>query len=78
MVPSQLLVVINEVRRNRGREDVSEVHPYLRLREDFEFSSLDLAELAVRIEDRFGVDVFADGVVFTVEEVIDRIAAARR
>ena len=47
--------------------------PGLRLREDIGFDSMDLAELTVRIEERFGVDVFAEGVVRTWGEVEQRV-----
>jgi len=35
--------------------------------------SLDLAELTVRIEDEFGVDIFEDGMIDTVQEILDKI-----
>jgi acyl carrier protein len=35
---------------------------------------LDLAELTVRIEKETGIDVFADGIVQTVGQVIKRIS----
>ena len=44
-----------------------------RLREDLGLDSIALAELAVRIEEKYDVDVFEDGLVFTVEEVIQKI-----
>jgi acyl carrier protein len=45
------------------------------LRRDLQLDSLDLAELTVRIQDRFGVDVFAAGVVRTWGEVLHRVDA---
>lgn len=35
--------------------------------------SLDLAELTVRIEDAFGIDVFEDGIIDTIGEIMDKI-----
>jgi acyl carrier protein len=64
-----LLVIINEIRANKQQEPLATLSPDLRLHKDVGFESLDLAELTVRIEARFGVDVFADGVVHTVGEV---------
>jgi len=64
-----LLAIINEVRANKQQEPLATLSPELRLHRDVGFESLDLAELTVRIEARFGVDVFADGVVHTVGEV---------
>lgn len=68
-----LLELVNTVRVHQGREPVQALHPDWRLREDLGFSSLDLAELTVRIEERFGVDVFADGVVRCWGEVQERV-----
>lgn len=44
-----------------------------RLREDLGLDSIALAELAVRIEEKYDVDVFEDGLVFSIEEVIRKI-----
>tara|TARA_Y100000592_G_scaffold73574_1_gene114632 strand:- start:4106 stop:4336 length:231 start_codon:yes stop_codon:yes gene_type:complete len=44
-----------------------------RLREDLGLDSIALAELAVRIEEKYDVDVFENGLVFSVEEVIQKI-----
>ncbi len=44
-----------------------------RFREDLGLDSIALAELAVRIEEKYDVDVFEDGLVFSVEEVIRKI-----
>jgi acyl carrier protein len=64
-----LLETINQVRANKGRAPLPQLSPQLRLREDCELDSLDLAELTVRIEDTSGVDVFAEGIVRTVGEI---------
>ncbi len=40
--------------------------------------SLALAELTVRLEQEFGVDVFANGVIGTVAEVKERIGISAR
>jgi len=43
------------------------------MRNDLGMDSLDLAELTVRIEDEFGVDIFEDGMVDTVQQILDKI-----
>lgn len=60
---------LNHVRSHKGLPPLENLEPGLRLREDLELDSLDLAELTVRLEQDTGVDVFADGLVRTVEEV---------
>lgn len=77
MSPS-LLAVINEVRANKGHPPLEVLVSSLTWRDDIGFDSLDLAELTVRIEEKFGVDVFGDGVVTTVGEVVQKIEKAGR
>ncbi len=43
-----------------------QINEHTLLRDDLGFDSLALAELAVRIEDEFDVDVFEDGLVNTL------------
>jgi acyl carrier protein len=43
------------------------------LRDDLGLDSIALAELAVRIEDEYDIDVFEDGLVHTVEEILDKL-----
>lgn len=43
------------------------------LRKDLEFDSLDLAVLTVKIEDEFNVDIFEDGIIDTVAEIIEKL-----
>lgn len=71
----RLLRIINIIRANKGLPKISEARPEMRLREDIGLESLDLAELTVRIENEFDVDVFADDLVFTIGEVAARISA---
>lgn len=74
---SELYIILNEVRTNKGQSSIPSITRELRLREDIGFESLDLAELTVRIEERFGVDVFSDGLVHTVGEIEEKISRAK-
>lgn len=69
-----LLDIINTVRENKGFAAVSLLEESHDLRSDLGFDSLDLAELTVRIEKETGVDVFADSFVFTVGDILKKIA----
>jgi acyl carrier protein len=69
-----LLTILNQVRENKGLPAIGAYDRTLRLREDIGFESLDLAELTVRIEEKFSVDVFADGLIHTAGEIEDKIA----
>lgn len=68
-----LLKIINTVLENRGKTVVSEINSSSNLRDDIGFDSLDLAELTVRIEVEFDVDVFEDGLVLTVGEILAKL-----
>ena len=66
--------IVNTIRENKGLEPVIDVTEQTHLRDQLELDSLDLAELTVRLEKETGVDVFADGIVQTVGEVLERIS----
>ena len=69
----KLGIIINTVLRNRGKQTVESINERSSLRDDLGFDSLDLAELTVRIEAEYDVDIFEDGVVTTVGEILDKI-----
>jgi len=68
-----LLLIINEMRVEAGFESIESLEASMDLREDLQLDSLMLAELTVRIEDEFGVDIFEDGIVQTIGEIIVKI-----
>lgn len=43
------------------------------LRDELGFDSLHLAELTVRIESEFGIDIFEDSIVLTVGEIVSKL-----
>jgi len=45
----------------------------MHLRNDIGFDSLDLAELTVRIEAEYDIDIFEDGIVNTVSEILEKL-----
>ncbi len=70
---SELLSIINTVLTNNGRKRLDCVLPESDLRRDLALDSFDLAELTVRIQAKFDVDVFADSNVSTVGEIIEKL-----
>lgn len=72
----RLLEILNTVRANKGRAPLADATADASLREDFGFDSMDLAEMTVRIEEAFDVDVFADGLVATVGELEAKLPGA--
>jgi acyl carrier protein len=71
---TELIEIVNTVRANKGRPALPELRSEHKLRDDCGLDSLDLAELTVRIEEKWGIDVFADGVVRTVAEIEEKLA----
>lgn len=68
-----LLEVVNSIRENKSLEKLSVINEADRLREDYGFTSFDLAELTVKIEDEFDIDIFEDGLVSTVGEIFEKL-----
>lgn len=66
--------IINIVLEKNNKKTVKELSNETSLRDDLGMDSLDLAELTVRIEDEFGVDIFEDGIVDKVGEIIEKIS----
>lgn len=64
---------INTVLANRGKKLIDSLNDSMRLRDDIGFDSLDLAELTVRIEAQFNVDIFEKGIISTVGEIFERL-----
>lgn len=68
-----LLEVVNSIRENKELDKLSEIHETDRLREDYGFTSFDLAELTVKVEDEYDIDIFEDGLVNTVGEILAKL-----
>jgi acyl carrier protein len=70
---SQLKLIIDEILDESGRSPVSFLSAEMRLREDLGLNSLELAVLTVRLEAAYGEDIFADGLVTTIGEVLAKL-----
>lgn len=68
-----LLQIINEMREEESYELLESLNPSMHLKDDLELDSLMLAELTVRIEDEFDIDIFEDGIVQTIGEIQSKI-----
>jgi len=73
MPQEKLLNIFNHIRKKKNLSTIENIKPDLLLRDDLGFDSLDLAEITVRIEDEFGVDIFEDGFVVNVGEILEKI-----
>jgi acyl carrier protein len=70
---SKILEILNTVLNNRNKEKLTTLKPEMHLRSDIGLDSLDLAELTVRIEAEYDVDIFEDGLVDTVGEILIKL-----
>lgn len=68
-----MLEIINEIRVVKGLTPISVMNPAMTLREDLNLTSFDLAELTVKLEDEFDIDIFEDGLVSTLGEVFNKL-----
>mgnify|MGYP002646902877 FL=1 len=69
----KVLAIINEIRATKELSEVSSLNVNDNLRNDLDLTSFDLAELTVRIEDEFDIDIFEDGLVNTIGEVLAKL-----
>lgn len=72
---SKVLEIINDIRVAKSMAPVESLNDSDKLRDDLGFTSFDLAELTVRIEDEFDIDIFEDGLVNTIGEVYAKLEA---
>ena len=69
----KVLTIINEIRAAKDMAPVGTISTATKLREDLNLTSFDLAELTVKIEDEFDIDIFEDGLVSTVGEIFAKL-----
>ena len=69
----KILQIINTVLDNRNKLTIKEISNISDLRKDCGLDSLDLAELTVRIEAEYDVDIFEDGLINTIGEILEKI-----
>ena len=69
----KILGIMNTVLDNRTKKKLTTLSHEMHLRNDIGFDSLDLAELTVRIEAEYDIDIFEDGIVNTVGEVLEKL-----
>ena len=69
----KVLSIINEIRVAKEMAPVKTISAGSKLREDLNLTSFDLAELTVKIEDEFDIDIFEDGLVSTVGEIFAKL-----
>ena len=69
----KIIEIMNMVLENRTKHKISTLNSDVHLRNDIGFDSLDLAELTVRIEAEYDIDIFENGIVNTVGEILNKL-----
>jgi acyl carrier protein len=69
-----VLEIINRIRLSKEMTPLTELHTDDNLRDDLGFTSFDLAELTVNIEDEFEIDIFEDGLINTIGEIYAKLS----
>lgn len=72
-IQEKILEIMNTVLEYRTKEKLASITPEMHLRNDIGFDSLDLAELTVRIEAEYDIDIFEDGIINTVGEIGNKL-----
>ncbi|MDP3929946.1 MAG: acyl carrier protein [Bacteroidota bacterium] len=67
----KILEILNLILESKKLNPIVILDRELRLREDLGLDSFDLAELTVRIEDEFDKDIFENGLVLNIGQIID-------
>lgn len=70
---TKVLEIVNDIRAAKSMNAVETLNETDNLRNDLDLTSFDLAELTVRIEDEFDIDIFEDGLVNTIGEIYAKL-----
>ena len=69
----KLLLILNSILEKKEKQLLTGFNKTLSLRTDLGFDSLELAELTVRIEDQFNVDIFEHRIVDKLYEILEEL-----
>jgi acyl carrier protein len=70
---NNLLEIINRVLDSNDMNPLVHVADSMNLKDDLGFDSFMLAELTVEIEEETGIDIFEDGIVFTIGDILKKL-----
>lgn len=70
---TKVLAIINDIRASKNMDAIETLKETDNLRNDLSLTSFDLAELTVRLEDEFDIDIFEDGLVNTIGEIYTKL-----
>ena len=66
--------IINDILEEKDNAStINSINDSMSLTNDLGLDSLDLAEMTVRLEDKYGIDVFEEDVVDEIGEVLEKL-----
>lgn len=74
MQMDKLVAIIHKVLESNNKNYTGSINETTSLRSDIGFDSLDLAELTVNVEEEYGVDIFEDGFVETIGDILKKVS----
>lgn len=69
----KIIKCINNILENKDFKEKIIISNDTNLRDDLGFDSFDLAELTVLLEEETGIDIFEKGVIYTFEEIKQKL-----
>ncbi|WP_288795731.1 phosphopantetheine-binding protein [uncultured Megamonas sp.] len=73
MIIKDLEKIIQDINMFKGVDTKIILEDETKLREDLNLDSLDLATLTAKIEDLYGIDIFENGFVNTIGEILIKL-----
>lgn len=70
----KVLEIINSIRTSKDLPALDAIKDSDTLLFDLQLTSFDLAELTVKLEDEYDIDIFEDGLVNTVGEIYAKLS----
>lgn len=70
----KVLEIINSIRTSKDLPPLDAIKDSDTLLFDLQLTSFDLAELTVKLEDEYDIDIFEDGLVNTVGEIYAKLS----
>lgn len=74
----ELIEIINAIRIKKNKTPISHLGPEDSLRKDLGFDSFDLAELTVRIQDIYNVDIFEHQIVDKISDFLPMLVQIKK
>lgn len=69
----KIVEIINDILDDKDEAALTNATEETSLRDDIGLDSIDLAVLTARLDEEYGIDIFSDGIVGTIGEVLEKL-----